>query len=103
MADYTSNVKRFCSVFKSSKKKEMYIYVDRKYDLATLPETLMSVFGEPVHVLDMILTPEKKLARVEALKVLESITEQGFYLQMPPAHDQDVAGEAVPPKDTLHG
>ena len=103
MSDYTSNVKRFCSVFKSSKKKEMFIYVDRKQDLTTLPEALVSVFGEPVHVLDMVLTPQKKLARVDASKVLESIAEQGFYLQMPPAHDYDLAGEAIQPKDTLHG
>ena len=66
MTEYTSNIKRFCSVYKSSKKKEMYLYVDRKYDLKTLPEALRLVFGEPLRVLDMILTPEKKLARISS-------------------------------------
>jgi uncharacterized protein YcgL (UPF0745 family) len=33
----------------------------------------------------LLLTPERKLARVEAPKVLESIAEQGFFLQMPPS------------------
>lgn len=103
MTSYTSDLKRFCSVFKSSKKKEMYIYVDRKQDLSELPSALLSVFGEPVHVLDMILTPEKTLARVDASKVLESIKENGFFLQMPPSQNEDLAGQAVQPKDTLHG
>ena len=103
MATYTSDLKRFCSVYKSSKKKEMYIYVDRKQDLSELPDALLAVFGEPVHVLDMILTPEKTLARVDAGKVLEAISEQGFFLQMPPAQDEDLVGKVMQPKDTLHG
>lgn len=103
MSEYTSNVKRFCSVYKSSKKKEMYIYVDRSYQLDELPETLKSVFGDPVHVLDMVLTPDKKLARVVAEKVLSSIEEQGFFLQMPPAESEIAAGDYSIPKDSLHG
>ena len=31
----------------------------------------------------LLLTPDKKLARVETKRVLEMIEEQGFYLQMP--------------------
>jgi uncharacterized protein YcgL (UPF0745 family) len=90
-------------VFKSSRKKEMYIYVDRKQDLSKLPDPLMAHFGEPIHVLDLILTPDKRLSRVDAAKVLESIKEQGFYLQMPPAQDNDKAGEIALMKDSLHG
>lgn len=103
MSSYTSNTKRFCSVYKSGKKNEMYLYVDRKTDLATLPDELIAVFGSASHVLDMILTPEKKLARVAASKVLTSIAEKGFYLQMPPSVFQDLAGSACAPKDSLNG
>ena len=103
MTEYTSNRKRFCSVYKSNKKKEMYLYVDRKYDLKELPEALFHVFGSPLHVLDLILTPEKKLARVSSEKVLEAITEKGFFLQMPPAEVNELVGEQVVPKDSLHG
>ena len=103
MGSYTSDYKRFCSVYKSSKKKEMYIYVDRKQDLSELPETLQNVFGAPVHVLDMILTPDKTLARVDAKNVLEAIKEKGFFLQMPPVQDLDIAGEVLKPRDALHG
>lgn len=103
MTTYTSDKKRFCSVYKSSKKKEMYLYVDRKYDLTKLPQALSTVFGTPIHVLDLILTPEKKLARVSSEKVLEAIAEKEFFLQMPPPEEIDKAGEQHAPKDTLHG
>lgn len=103
MTEYTSNIKRFCSVYKSSKKKEMYLYVDRKYDLKELPESLTHVFGEPLPVLDMILTPEKKLARVSSEKVLEAIADKGFFLQMPPVENSDAAGDYIAPKDSLNG
>lgn len=103
MTDYTSNSKRFCSVFKSPKKHEMYVYVDRKDGVENLPEALLNIFGQPEHVLDMILTPEKNLARVDAIKVLEEIAEKGFYLQMPPGKEDYMLDLYKPPKDTLHG
>ncbi|MNY74565.1 Protein YcgL [compost metagenome] len=35
----------------------------------------------------MLLTPERKLAREDAVKVLENIEKQGYHLQMPPPED----------------
>ncbi|MDX1452916.1 MAG: YcgL domain-containing protein [Oleiphilaceae bacterium] len=94
--------KRLCSVFKSSRKAEMYVYVDRKVGTTDLPEALLKVFGEPIHVMDLILTEEKKLARASAPEVLSSIEEQGFYLQMPPS--ENAPEPTIPaPRDTLHG
>jgi len=104
MTEYTSSTKRFCSVFKSSRKAEMYVYVDRKQGTDALPEGFSNIFGTPLHVMDMVLTPEKKLARAEAGRVLESIEEQGYYLQMPPADGPEVIDSTIaPPKDSLHG
>lgn len=81
----------------------MYVYVDRKEGVSNLPEALLQIFGEPEHVMDMILTPEKTLARAEAGKVLEDIAEKGFYLQMPPGKEDYMLDLYKPPKDTLHG
>lgn len=103
MSEYLSSKKRFCSVFKSNKKQEMYVYVDRAKGIEDLPEALLSAFGEPEHVMDMVLTSDKKLARADAGKVLADIEEKGFYLQMPPAKDPDMLDLYKPPKDTLHG
>lgn len=103
MTGYTSSTKLFCSVFKSTRKSGMYVYVDRQTGVAALPEQLRLVFGEPVHVLDMVLTPTKKLAQVEARKVLEAIAESGFYLQLPTNEAPEVLGSTVVPRDSLHG
>jgi uncharacterized protein YcgL (UPF0745 family) len=103
MKSYTHSTKRFCSVYKSLKKSEMYLYVDRSTKLTELPDALRSLFGTPQHVLDMILTPEKKLARTEASRVLEDIESNGFYLQLPPGKGEQLVGDCPAPKDTLHG
>lgn len=79
--------KTFVSVFRSGKKDDTYIYVKRGQDWATLPDPLREVFGSPVHAMDLILTPERKLARTTGQVVLEAIESQGFYLQMPEEQD----------------
>ncbi|WP_261844220.1 YcgL domain-containing protein [Aliamphritea ceti] len=80
-------MKKICSVFKSSKKDEMYLYVDKQEQLKRVPDALKSMFGTPLHVFDMLITPEKKMARAEAAKVLSDIQEKGFFLQMPPVKE----------------
>ena len=79
--------KLLCEIFKSSRKDEMYLYVDKRKGMETMPEALMETFGKPVPVLTMMLTADKPLARVKAADVMAAIEEQGFYLQMPPAKE----------------
>jgi uncharacterized protein len=78
-----------CSVYRSNKREGMYLYVRRGDDLRELPEALLKAFGPPVPAMDMMLTAEKKLARAEASVVMAQIREQGFYLQMPPAEQEE--------------
>lgn len=75
--------KEFVSVFRSSRKADTYLFVRRGHDWETLPTELRGVFGEPVHAMDLLLTPERKLARTTGQEVLDAITNQGFYLQLP--------------------
>ena len=82
--------KLFCSIYKSPRREGMYLYVERTKGLKDLAEALISQFGAPRHVTDMILTPERPLARVEVDQVMARIREQGFYLQMPPPPDEDL-------------
>lgn len=77
--------KRLCTVYKSLREEEMYLFVDRQEDLSRVPEVLLTRFGTPQLVTTLVLTPERKLARAQAAKVLDSIAAQGFYLQMPPS------------------
>ncbi len=73
-----------CQVFKSSRREEMYLYVEMSRGLADVPGELLARFGEPCPVMLLELTPERTLARADAAEVLEQIAEQGYYLQMPP-------------------
>ncbi|WP_106478576.1 YcgL domain-containing protein [Phytohalomonas tamaricis] len=77
-----------CQVFKSTRKDEMYLYVDKARGLQDIPEALSAMFGRPEPVMTVLLTPEKKLARADATKVIETIRSQGYYLQMPPPRDE---------------
>ena len=77
-----------CQVFKSLRQEEMYLYVDRQEGLERVPATLLAKFGDPVEVMTLLLTPERKLARANAAEVLASISERGFYLQMPPTPEE---------------
>lgn len=79
--------KVLCDVYKSRKKDETYLYVARTDGLGKVPEALMEQFGKPELAMTMILTPEKKLARVDGARIIEQLEEKGFYLQLPPPRE----------------
>ncbi|WP_421865760.1 YcgL domain-containing protein [Motiliproteus sp.] len=81
-------MKVICSVYKSPKKSDMYLYVDKKEGLARVPETLLEMFGTPKEAMTLLVTPGKKLARVEAPKLLAALRDPGYYLQMPPPREE---------------
>lgn len=80
--------KMLCEIFRSSRKEEMYLYVDKRQGLAEVPAVLLERFGKPVSVMTLILSPEKTLARAKASDVMAAIREKGFYLQLPPAKEE---------------
>lgn len=80
----------FCSIYKSIKKDGMYLYVPRKEQFAKVPEPLLGLFGRPAHVMDMLLTADKKLANADIGKVMAELREKGFYLQMPPEKEDNL-------------
>ncbi|WP_421683836.1 hypothetical protein HKW98_05115 [Stutzerimonas urumqiensis] len=81
-------MKRICSIYKSPRKNEMYLYVDKRDALTRVPEGLLAAFGAPQHRFDLVLTPERTLAREDVVKVLENIEKQGYHLQMPPPEEE---------------
>lgn len=83
-------MKRICSIYQSSRKMGMYLYVLKADALKRVPEELMQLFGAPKHSFDLVLSPERALAREDIHQVLKNLTEQGFHLQMPPAEDDDI-------------
>ncbi|OBX37098.1 protein YcgL [Halomonas elongata] len=49
--------KLLCEVFKSPRKDEMYLFVDKTRGLAEVPEALLERFGEPGSTMSLLLTP----------------------------------------------
>lgn len=78
-----------CQIFRSPKEEGMYLYVKKEEGLGRVPEALLTLFGKPQPAMVLLLTPDKKLARVSVEKVAESLESQGYYLQMPPRGEQD--------------
>ncbi|MCJ2375670.1 YcgL domain-containing protein [Vibrio sp. ZSDZ34] len=72
-----------CSIYKSSKKEGMYLYVNKKDDFSQVPDTLLEMFGKPIFVM-VIKIEQRKLASVDVEKVKESLKLEGFFLQLPP-------------------
>ncbi|KAA8715111.1 YcgL domain-containing protein [Pseudomonas cannabina] len=81
-------MKRICSIYRSPKKSEMYLYVLKSDILKRVPPELLMAFGKPVHAFDLVLSPERSLAREDINLVLENLDSQGYHLQMPPAEDE---------------
>jgi len=83
-------VSRLVRVYRSSRRAQMYLFVDATEDLERVPEMLMRHFGRPVEAMQLDLHAERKLARADAGVVLERIEAEGFYLQMPPPLESEV-------------
>jgi len=76
-----------CFVYKSIKKVDSYIYINQKDNFESIPEKLLVLFGKPEFALEFELTPERKLAVADAKQVIESLSQHGYYLQMPPKNN----------------
>ncbi len=76
-----------CTIYKSSKKVETYLFVKQRDDFSAVPAPLMSMFGTPTLVTVMNLASKDKLALADINKVKENLNEQGFYLQLPPPQE----------------
>lgn len=81
-------MKRICSIYRSPRRDGMYLYVLKSDALERVPEGLLSVFGKAVHAFDLVLSPERALAREDIHQVLEHLDSQGYHLQMPPPEDE---------------
>ena len=73
-----------CAIYKSLKKQDTYLYVATKDDFSRLPNALLQLLGEPVHVMDLELNPARKLAHENVLVVMHNLATQGWHLQLPP-------------------
>lgn len=71
-------------VYKSLRKDNTYVYLRQRDAFGVIPEAVRAPLGELVFVLDVALTPERKLAQVDAAVVRGNLLAHGFHLQFPP-------------------
>ncbi len=71
-------------VYKSQRKQDTFVYLAKRDDFSRLPPSLEQALAPFAFVLEVALTAERRLARADAAQVRQSLSEQGFYLQMPP-------------------
>jgi len=71
-------------IYRSPKEQGLYLYVSQSENLSRVPDELLKRFGKPELAMTLLIRPGRKLARADATKVIHTIEEQGFYLQLPP-------------------
>jgi uncharacterized protein YcgL (UPF0745 family) len=71
-------------IYRSSKRDQTYLYIEKRDDFSRVPEALMKSFGQPQFSMAINLAGRQKLASADIVKVREALAEQGYYLQLPP-------------------
>ena len=72
----------FCHIYRSSRKVDTYLYLADKDDFSILPESMLSIFGDPEFSFSFELAMDKKLAREDTSEVLANLKAQGYHLQL---------------------
>ncbi len=73
-----------CYIYRSPKKSETYLYVTKMDDFSSVPEQLIKMFGEPDFSMTLNLAKRTHLARENIEIVREQLSNDGYFLQMPP-------------------
>lgn len=73
-----------CAVYKSPKKAETYLFVNKRDDFSSVPEPLLAHFGSPQLVTIINLSKRDKMGLADMEKLKAALVEQGYYLQLPP-------------------
>lgn len=80
-------------VYKSHRRADTYVYLAQRDGFAKLPEPLRTQLGKLSFVLEVDLTPERRLAREDPVRVRENLAARGFHLQFPPSMAGDPSSE----------
>jgi len=78
---------QLCTIYRSSKKSETYLYIEKKDDFSRVPDELRKLLGTLNLVMTLDLDGRSHLAQAELAKVKSELDENGFYLQLPPPEE----------------
>lgn len=81
-------------VYKSQRKADTFVYLATRDDFTLVPEPLRSQLGALTFVLEVALTPDRRLAREDAAVVRGNLAARGFHVQFPPQPDPAIRPDA---------
>jgi uncharacterized protein YcgL (UPF0745 family) len=73
-----------CAIYKGTKRPDDYLYVEKEDDFSRTPQALLDLMGKLQFVISLELSADRQLAQADVHQVMRQLTEQGYYLQMPP-------------------
>lgn len=73
-----------CHVYRSKRKRGMYIYLTKKDNFDIIPAELKKRIGTLEYSFEFDLSEARKLTRYNTKEVMQQLQETGFFLQMPP-------------------
>ncbi|XKM14029.1 YcgL domain-containing protein [Orbaceae bacterium ac157xtp] len=72
----------WCYIYRSPKKENSYLYVDKENDFTKVPDVLMKAFGQPIFAMKVLLDEKRKFVAGTAQEIEAKIKNDGFFLQM---------------------
>ncbi len=78
----------FCAIYRGRRRSDTYLYVPVEGDFSSVPREILAALGEPVHVMNLTLTPDRRLARADARTVMRMLLSRGCYVQLPPQDEE---------------
>jgi len=73
-----------CYIYRCSAKQDMYIYLAKENDFASIDENLLKKLGQLQFAMTLDLKEDTKLAKEDPEAVRNNLKSQGFHLQLPP-------------------
>lgn len=74
-----------CYVYKSPRRAETYVYLVRRDEFDLLPAALREPLGALQFVMELDLSPPRKLAREDVEVVRGNLAAHGVHVQFPPS------------------
>ncbi|CAH9064709.1 MAG: YcgL domain-containing protein [Pseudoalteromonas tetraodonis] len=75
------------AVYKSKKKADTFLFIEKRDDFSKVPEPLMTMFGQPQYVMIINLAKRTQLGVADLDTLKQSLSDQGYYLQIPPPEE----------------
>ena len=86
---------REVAVYRSAKKADAYLYLPLEDDLESLPKELASLFGRAIFAMELTITPDLKMSRLNAEEALGGLHEKAYVRQLPPPTNAPVLHERL--------